>query len=67
MLGTTPEDLAQFLHQEERLDSVTDSAHVSIGFLDAARSRSVVGAALIISPRIISYFLFILAKKTSFM
>jgi brefeldin A-inhibited guanine nucleotide-exchange protein len=22
MLGTTPEDLAQFLHQEERLDSV---------------------------------------------
>lgn len=23
MLGTTPEDLAQFLHQEERLDSVT--------------------------------------------
>lgn len=26
MLGTTPEDLAQFLHQEERLDSVTDSS-----------------------------------------
>lgn len=25
MLGTTPEDLAQFLHQEERLDSVIDS------------------------------------------
>lgn len=24
MLGTTPEDLAQFLHQEERLDSVTN-------------------------------------------
>lgn len=22
MLGTTPEDIAQFLHQEERLDSV---------------------------------------------
>ena len=26
MLGTTPEDLAQFLHQEERLDSVSQSA-----------------------------------------
>lgn len=25
MLGTTPEDLAQFLHQEERLDSVMRS------------------------------------------
>ena len=24
MLGTTPEDLAQFLHQEERLDSVRE-------------------------------------------
>lgn len=23
MLGTTPEDIAQFLHQEERLDSVS--------------------------------------------
>lgn len=26
MLGTTPEDLAQFLHQEERLDSVRNSS-----------------------------------------
>ena len=24
MLGTTPEDIAQFLHQEERLDSVRE-------------------------------------------
>uniref|UniRef100_A0A3B5LM56 ADP ribosylation factor guanine nucleotide exchange factor 1 n=1 Tax=Xiphophorus couchianus TaxID=32473 RepID=A0A3B5LM56_9TELE len=27
MLGTTPEDLAQFLHQEERLDSVKKNKH----------------------------------------
>lgn len=27
MLGTTPEDLAQFLHQEERLDSVSHAVH----------------------------------------
>jgi hypothetical protein len=27
MLGTTPEDIAQFLHQEERLDSVRIPFH----------------------------------------
>jgi hypothetical protein len=27
MLGTTPEDIAQFLHQEERLDSVSVPFH----------------------------------------
>lgn len=32
MLGTTPEDLAQFLHQEERIDSVT-THRVLIHFL----------------------------------
>jgi hypothetical protein len=37
MLGTTPEDIAQFLHQEERLDSVRTPCYFilafSIGFL----------------------------------
>jgi len=30
MLGTTPEDIAQFLHQEERLDSVRILFHFTL-------------------------------------
>lgn len=37
MLGTTPEDIAQFLHQEERLDSVR---HFFINQPDLTGTRS---------------------------
>lgn len=40
MLGTTPEDLAQFLHQEERLDSVIDSTQCTFFFLILASQCS---------------------------
>lgn len=30
MLGTTAEDIAQFLHQEDRLDTVSDYTHLII-------------------------------------
>ena len=32
MLGTTPEDIAQFLHQEERLDSVRAPCYFILTF-----------------------------------
>lgn len=32
MLGTTPEDIAQFLHQEERLDSVSRLLYITCMF-----------------------------------
>lgn len=34
MLGTSVEDIAQFLHQEERLDSVSlGVGHLRVGFI----------------------------------
>ena len=48
MLGTTPEDLAQFLHQEERLDSVRTSTWVVVGWgITIKHSREINGIHII--------------------
>jgi len=49
MLGTTPEDLAQFLHQEERLDSVKTWILFSFSAKKRVRIQNLLGLVLMSS------------------